>query len=144
MSGDRVRSILQQQAAHFPGSSLLQSDPEQITIPQVFAASSQEDPLARYLVDYLARAFAAALRNISLVFDPDLIVFQGDYAWADPYFDQRLRGILREFQYFPPEGPFEIHYDQRPLAEMDVLGSYTALTRRYFATPALYQESDPG
>ena len=76
MSVDRVRSILQQQAAHFPGSSLLQSDPEQITIPQVFAASSQEDPLARYLVDYLARAFAAALRNISLVFDPDLIVFQ--------------------------------------------------------------------
>ena len=144
VSVDRVRSILQQQAAHFPGSSLLQSDPEQITIPQVFAASSQEDPLARYLVDYLARAFAAALRNISLVFDPDLIVFQGDYAWADPYFDQRLRGILREFQYFPPEGPFEIHYDQRPLAEMDVLGSYTALTRRYFATPALYQESDPG
>ena len=144
VSVDRVRSILQQQAAHFPGSSLLQSDPEQITIPQVFAASSQEDPLARYLVDYLARAFAAALRNISLVFDPDLIVFQGDYAWADPYFDQRLRGILREFQYYPPEGPFEIHYDQRPLAEMDVLGSYTALTRRYFATPALYQESDPG
>ena len=144
VSVDRVRSILQQQAAHFPGSSLLQSDPEQITIPQVFAASSQEDPLARYLVDYLARAFAAALRNISLVFDPDLIVFQGDYAWADPYFDKRQRGILREIQYIPPERPYEIHYDKRPLSEMDLLGSYTALTRRYFATPALYQESDPG
>ena len=34
VSVDRVRSILQQQAAHFPGSSLLQSDPEQITIPR--------------------------------------------------------------------------------------------------------------
>lgn len=75
MSVDRVRSILQQQAAHFPGSSLLQSDPEQITIPQVFAASSQEDPLARYLVDYLARAllrlsetFPWFLTRISLCF----------------------------------------------------------------------------
>ena len=110
----------------------------------MFAASAAEDPLARRLVDYLARSFAAALRNICLVFDPDLIVFQGDYAYADPYFDQRLREILQEFQYFPPDGPFEIHYDQRALSEMDVLGSYTALTRRYFATPALYQEAELG
>ncbi len=142
VSVDRVRRILQQQASHFPGSSLLQGDPGQVTIPQVFAASCEEDPLARHLVDYLARAFATALRNISLVFDPDLIVFQGDYAYADPYFDRQLREILQEFQYFPPDGPFEIHYDRRPLAEMDVLGSYTALTRRYFATPALYQEAE--
>ena len=70
--------------------------------------------------------------------------FKGDYAWADLYFDQRLRESSGNSSTFPPEGPFEIHYDQRPLAEMDVLGSYTALTRRYFATPALYQESDPG
>lgn len=143
VSVDRVRRILQQQAAHFPGSSLLREDPGQVTIPQVFAASCEEDPLARHLVDYLARAFATALRNISLVFDPDLIVFQGDYAYADQYFDRRLREILQEFQYFPPDGPFEIHYDRRPLTEMDALGSYTALTRRYFATPALYQETEP-
>ena len=144
VSVDRVRSILQQQAAHFPGSSLLQSDPEQITIPQVFAASSQEGPSGPLPGRLPGPGLCCGSQKHFPGFDPDLIVFQGDYAWADPYFDQRLRGILREFQYFPPEGPFEIHYDQRPLAEMDVLGSYTALTRRYFATPALYQESDPG
>ena len=144
VSVDRIRKLLQQHSAQFPNSPLLQTPVERVCIPQVFAASAAEDPLARYLVDYLARSFAAALRNVCLVFDPDLIVFQGDYAYADPYFDQRLREILQEFQYFPPDGPFEIHYDQRALSEMDVLGSYTALTRRYFATPALYQEAELG
>ena len=142
VSVERVRTVLHRQAAQFPQSRLLQIPLEQVGIGDVFTASRGGDPLARSLVEYLARAFAAALRNICLVFDPDLIVFQGDYAYADGHFDRQLRSSLQEFQYFPSEGPFEIRYDRRPLAEMDALGSYTALIRRYFATPALYQEPE--
>lgn len=142
VSVERVRTVLHRQAAQFPQSRLLQIPLEQVGIGDVFTASGGGDPLARSLVEYLARAFAAALRNICLVFDPDLIVFQGDYAYADGHFDRQLRSSLQEFQYFPSEGPFEIRYDRRPLAEMDALGSYTALIRRYFATPALYQEPE--
>lgn len=90
------------------------------------------------LADYLAATFASALRNISLVFDPDLIVFQGDYACAGSYFDGQLRKHLQQFQYFPSEGPFAIQYDRRPLAEMNALGSYIALVNRYFNQPELY------
>ena len=47
---------------------------------------------------------------------------------------------LSEFQYYP--GPFEIRYDQRPLAQMDALGSYIALVERYFDAPDLYLEPE--
>lgn len=140
VSIDRLRTIVQQQAPQFPDSSLLARPVDSISIPDLFTASAAGDPLARRLVEYMANAFSAALRNICLVFDPDLIVFQGDYAYADDHFDRELRRRMQEFQYFPPDGPFEIRYDRRPLSEMDALGSYTALSRQYFSNPDLYQE----
>jgi len=143
VSTARLQKRLEQDAAEFPDSPLVQCALEDVDIPAIFAASAQEDPLARRLVDYLASAFATALRNISLVFDPDLIVFQGDYAYADDFFDRQLRHYLLQFQYYPSEGPFETRYDQRPLSEMDALGSYIALANQYFDTPELYLEQQP-
>ena len=134
-----VRRLVERKLADYPQSAL-GTRPQQVTIAEIFRCSQEGDPLARELVNYLARVFATALRNISLVFDPDQIVFQGDYAHADGYFDQQLRVYLSEFQYYPAGGPFEIRYDQRPLPEMDALGSYTALAERYFDAPDLYME----
>lgn len=136
VSEKRMRQVAERKRTDYPDSFL----PAQATVPEIFRCSREGDPLARKLVDYLARVFAMALRNISLVFDPDRIVFQGDYAHADGYFDQQLRVYLSEFQYYP--GPFEIRYDQRPLAQMDALGSYIALVERYFDAPDLYLESE--
>lgn len=140
VSEGRVRLLLERKRGDYPQSALGAVPVEQVTIPELFRCSQGGDPLARELVDYLAGVFARALRNISLVFDPDRIVFQGDYAQADAFFDKRLREYLGEFQYYPSGGPFEIRYDRRPLAEMDALGSYTALVERYFDAPELYME----
>ena len=140
VSEGRMRRLVERLRGENPTSPLGRLPAERVTIPEIFRHSQQGDPLARELTDYLARVFATALRNISLVFDPDLIVFQGDFAQADDSFDQRLREYLAEFQYYPAGGPFEIRYDQRPLPEMDALGSYTALAERYFDAPDLYME----
>ena len=140
VSEGRMRWLVERLRGKNPASPLGRLPAERVTIPEIFRHSQQGDPLARELTDYLARVFATALRNISLVFDPDLIVFQGDFAQADDSFDQRLREYLAEFQYYPAGGPFEIRYDQRPLPEMDALGSYTALAERYFDAPDLYME----
>ena len=140
VSEGRMRLLVERLRGEKPSSSLGKLPADRITIPEIFRHSQQGDPLARGLTDYLARVFATALRNISLVFDPDLIVFQGDFAQADGFFDQRLREYLGEFQYYPAGGPFEIRYDQRPLSEMDALGSYAALVERYFDAPDLYME----
>ena len=139
VSEGRMRRLVERKLADYPHSAL-GTRPQQVTIAEIFRCSQEGDPLARELVNYLARVFATALRNISLVFDPDQIVFQGDYAQADSFFDRRLREYLGEFQYAPD--PFEIRYDRRPLAEMDALGSYIALTERYFDAPDLYMESE--
>ena len=139
VSEGRMRKLVERKLADYPQSAL-GTRPQQVTIAEIFRCSQEGDPLARELVNYLARVFATALRNISLVFDPDQIVFQGDYAQADSFFDRRLREYLGEFQYAPD--PFEIRYDRRPLAEMDALGSYIALTERYFDAPDLYTESE--
>lgn len=142
VSEGRIRQLVQRKRGDYPGSALGALPPERVSISEIFRCSQEGDPLARELADYLAKVFATALRNISLVFDPDQIVFQGDYAQADGFFDERLREYLREFQYYPSEGPFEIRYDSRPLAEMDALGSYTALVERYFDAPDLYMEPE--
>lgn len=141
VSEGRMRRLVERKLADYPHSALGMR-PQQVTIAEIFRCSQEGDPLARELVNYLAGVFARALRNISLVFDPDRIVFQGDYAQADAFFDERLREYLGEFQYYPSGGPFEIRYDRRPLAEMDALGSYIALTERYFDAPDLYMESE--
>lgn len=139
-SVDRIRRLIAQEAAHYPTSSLLRIPPETLTLRDVFDASAGCDPLAQKLSDYLAQLFATALRNVSLVFDPDLIVFQGDYAFADPRFDAQLRKWLGQFQYFPADGPFEIRYDRRELAQLDTQGSYIALMQIFLAAPELYRE----
>lgn len=139
VSQSRVQTILRREAPNYPGSPLCQVPTDQVTIPRVFAASAAGDGLGLCLSQGLARVFARALRNIALVFDPDLVVFQGDYATADPSFDRALRQELASFQYFPEGGAFDIRYDRRPLAEMDSLGSYIALSRAYFGNPALYE-----
>ncbi len=138
VSAERLRAMAQERAAQYPDSIL--NWQEGLTIPQVFEASAQADPLARELVGYLAKQFAVALRNISLVFDPELVVIQGDYAHADDYFRETLYRHIGDFQYFPETGPFEIRMDTRDLARMDTRGSLIALGKRYFENPSLYTE----
>lgn len=142
VSEGRVHTLLAQKKDAYPDSPLAQLSLKNVTIPTIFRYSANGDPLARELVDYLASVFATALRNISLVFDPDLIVFQGDYAEADDYFTQQLQKYMGAFQYYSADGPFEIRYDRRPLSEMDALGSYTALVQQYFDAPELYLEPE--
>ncbi len=137
VSQERICQMIAVKTREYPKSPLVTAG-EKVSIGDVFAASAREDLLAREIVDYLAHIFAIGLRNISLVFDPDLIYFQGDYANADAYFDLRLRMHLQQFLYYPAEGPFEIYYDHRSLEELDALGSCTALTQQYFDCPDLY------
>ena len=142
VSMERIRRKLRGMAADYPDSRLLTGNAAQLGIREVFDAAAQGDALAKQLIGELAETFAAALRNISLVFDPDLVVFQGDYAYADELFDRLLRENLREFKYFPGGTPFEIHYDRRRLSELNAEGSYLALTNEFFSSQQLYLDAE--
>lgn len=138
VSAERLRELAAKWAPEHPASAL---EPlEGLTVPEVFRASEAGDPLARALVTYLAERFAIALRSVSLVFDPDVVVFQGDYACADEHFRRTLLEHVRDFRYFPEDGPFRLRFDRRELTEMDTRGSMIALSRMYFGKPELYTE----
>lgn len=111
---------------------------EEISLLNLFDASSSGDEYARELVAYLAKHFATALRNISLAFNPDIVIFQGDYAHADRYFDETLKRYISSFQYYPATGAFKTIYDDRNLFDLDAQGGAYILKKLYFEDTDLY------
>ena len=140
VSMERIRSIIRSEIGEHPDSLLNSS--EKITYDILFEASASGDVFARRIIDYIARMLSITLRNITLTFDPDVIVFQGSYAHADEYFSSRINADLSEFNYFPEGGAFEIRYDKRPLNDLVILGATKSLLDEYFSDPEHYTDSN--
>lgn len=121
-------------------SPLSKLAPEAINLNHLFFASHQKDPYARTYVTYLADCFSALLRNVSLVFNPETVIFVGDYSIADDYFDQRMRQQFHQFHYLASSTPIEVRYDTRLLPELDAKGGAMALLDHFFSDPQLYAD----
>lgn len=104
-----------------------------LTIPGLFALSAQGDARAQQVVRYLAHCFAVALHNLSLAYNQEAVVIQGDFASADALFDQCLRSELAQFRYYPEEAPFAIVYDRRDIALSALRGGAHVIKTKYFA-----------
>lgn len=139
VSVSRLRQYI---AGHTPpaGSPLAKLQPESVKLNHLFFASRQGDAYAREYVGYLADCFATMLRNVSLVFNPETVVFVGDYATADSYFDERMRQQFSQFHYLASGKPIEIRYDTRPLSELDTRGGALALLNHFFSQKELYED----
>ena len=138
VSNERLRKNIAATISAHPESALNTLQVEQIAVGDVFAASARVDASARELAAQLARYSAMALRNVSLVFDPELVVLQGEYAAADECFCAQFRRALSDFRYYPESGPFELRLDRRPIAELDVRGAHVLLIDHLFSDPELY------
>ena len=114
--------------------------PQSISLQHLFFASQQGDSYARAFVTYLAHCFATMLRNVSLVFNPEKVVFVGDYASADGYFDHCMRQQFEQFHYLASGRDIDVIYDRRPLPELDARGGALALLGRFFADEKLYED----
>ena len=121
-------------------SPLYKVKPKEITLSLLFDAARENDSYAKGIIANLAHLFALALRNICLVYNPDVVIFQGDYSHADGYFDEALKAETAAFRYFPAEGAFETLYDTRSLFELDGLGAARSLSDMFFENPAIYSE----
>ncbi len=124
------------------GSPLSKVPPEAVNLSHLFFASQQEDPYARVYVTYLADCFSTLLRNVALVFNPETVVFVGDYAIADEFFDRRMREKFHQFHYLASSTPMEVRYDTRLLPELDARGGAIALLNHFFADPAIYEDAE--
>ena len=138
VSDDRIRRFVGELAAQYPDSPLCHLPMNSVCAREVFAASRQGDALAAAIVDRLARYFAVALRNVTLLFNPDQVILQGDYADADERFRDALTQELRAFNYYDSPGPFALHTDGRSIRELATLGAYTLLIDRLFSEEAMF------
>jgi predicted NBD/HSP70 family sugar kinase len=123
-------------------SPLAKLAPEAVTLNHLFFASQQEDPYARAYVTYLADCFSTLLRNVALVFNPEKVVFVGDYAIADRYFDRRMWHNFQQFHYLASSAPMEVRYDTRLLPELDARGGAIAMLDHFFSDPTLYEDTE--
>ena len=128
----RIRYLMDQARDQYPPSTL-EAVKDTMTIPEFFEHSRAGDPLARYISIGMGWVFGTTLRNISLTFDPDLVIFQGDYAYADQTFKDSLSAELEKFSLLPKES-FSLEFDRRPIQELDALGSYMAIAHHYFTS----------
>ncbi len=102
------------------------------TLRTLFERSAAGDAHARTISGELAHCFAVALQNLSLAYNQELVVFQGDFAWADAHFDECLRQELGQFRYYPRGELFAVAYDRRDLSQLAAQGSAGKLIERYF------------
>ena len=125
-----------------PESPLSKLAPEAVNLSHLFFASQQEDPYARAYVTYLADCFSTLLRNVALVFNPEKVVFVGDYAIADRYFDRRMWHNFQKFHYLASSAPMEVRYDNRLLPELDARGGALAILNHFFSDPSIYEDTE--
>lgn len=126
VSIDRVNSIARDINAEWYN----QSSP--IDFPSLFSLSKSGDTAARQIVKYLARCFSVMLHNMIPVYNPDVVIFQGNFAHADAYFDNCLRSELSCFKYSSCPG-MEIRYDKTPLPLQSAKGAAYMVREYYFS-----------
>lgn len=113
----------------FPGS-LLFREQEVSDIFAIFEASNSSDPLACQLMEEIAHWFAIGLSNICLMFDPEVIYFEGDYSAAGPFFEEKLLEKIKSVSLINLEKDFRIIFHE-PRHNATALGA-AAFARDYF------------
>ncbi len=130
VSIQRIRALLKQDSERYAQSALGGRPIESIEYTDVFEASGAGDALSREVSVYIARWFAAALKSIFVTFDPQIIVFQGYFAFADEYFKAALLEEVRKFLYYPSNHKLELFFDRRSWAEVETVGAVAALSTK--------------
>ena len=106
---------------------------EGLTIPKLFEYSAAGDTRAQAVGRRLAHYLAVALHNLSLCYNQEVVVIQGDFAWADERFDSALKEELSQFRYYPQE-LFRIDYDRRDISLLSLRGGAGVIKKKYFAS----------
>ena len=76
------------------------------------------------------------------MFNPETVVFVGDFAIADAYFDRRMQEKFRQFHYLATSTPLEVRYDTRLLPELDARGGASAMMDYFFSDPSMFEEAE--
>ncbi|MFT3847488.1 MAG: ROK family transcriptional regulator [Propionivibrio sp.] len=134
VSERRITALARQLAPSFPGS-VLDAKNGAITLHDICAGVVSGDALCRRLIDDVARWYVAGLGNVIMANDPELIVLQGIYTQAGPYFLERVRAGLRHIGLPQVEKSVEVAYSQLD-DDRGVIGGALHVIAAYLANHA--------
>jgi N-acetylglucosamine repressor len=119
----------------FP-DSIIFSETQKPEIFDIFSAANQNDKLACLLIDKVTDWFAIGISNINLMFDPDILFFEGDYAKAGKYFTENLRKKINSLSPYNVENTFNIVF-QEPEYDATLSGAGAYIKDDYFSNKLL-------
>ena len=140
VSIQRIRSLLTSDPKRYRQSALGKRPIESIEYTDVFEASGQGDLLCREASSNIARWFAAALKSIFVTFDPQIIVFQGYFAFADDCFRETLLEEVNKFLYYSSNPKLELVFDRRSWGEVETIGAVAALNTKIMEDGAVFTD----
>ena len=111
VSERRITALARELATSFP-ESILVPRIATITLPDICAGVVAGDALCQRLIDDVARWYVIGLGNLIMANDPELIVLQGIYTQAGPYFLEKVRDGLRQIGLPQVEKTVEVAYSQ--------------------------------
>ena len=139
VSTKRVLASAQERRANYPDSIIYSgSDSSETTIEDVFDAANSGDELARVLVDETIKWFTIGISNMILMYDPEVVVIQGLYAKAGPYFLENLRKGVNTCSLVRIEKDVEIQYSLLG-EDRGVLGGAAFVVAEYFDHAEFYE-----
>ena len=96
VSERRILSLAREIAPKYPMSTLLENKGlDTVTLEDICRGVVEGDAMCLYLIDDVVRWFVVGLGNVIMMNDPQLIVIQGIYTKAGPYFLHKLREGLK-------------------------------------------------
>ena len=111
VSERRITALARELAPSFP-DSILNHQNDTIRLKHVCSGAVSGDALCRHLIDDVARWHVVGLGNLIMANDPELIVLQGIYTQAGPYFLEKVRAGLRHIGLPQVEKTVEVTYSQ--------------------------------
>jgi predicted NBD/HSP70 family sugar kinase len=101
------------------------------SLQELFDAANSGESVAREVVDEAAGWFAIGVSNIALMYDPEIILIQGDYAGGGPFFMERLREKADKVSLLGLHKGIEIEYSSLG-RERGVVGAACYIIEDYF------------
>lgn len=113
-----------------------------LTYEDVFQASNESDPYACEIMDHIISYFVLLIRDIILIYDPKVIVLQGIYAQAGPYFLNTLRKEIHSLPFFEIKKELKIVYSDLIDFNGIFIGGALYTIDRYFKNADFFKDQE--
>ena len=113
----------------YPESTLF-SHTEPFTIEQFTSACKDQDPLAHFLMNKIIDWLAIGISNINLIYFPELIILEGDYGKAGPWFEQQLLEKIETVSMVRLKNKLNLVFNE-PQAKSTLIGAAAYAVRQH-------------